>query len=610
MMMVNTVHRRQLIYFIVAICVSITSIMSSYAQQYKSRELAPTQSLQEKKSIATLEKEIRNNQLTNPYARQSTARYLARYYRQTSPEKALSFYRESLSGEGLSVYAKQELCLELISLYARLNNHQAVVDHVKKYITLGGKETVHLLLLEANALLLLGEKQQVLAVVNKAWMLAIKALPANKHTVNESLLLQFRFLYYRAGHIGRAAELQKYIVDKYDQSLAAIELLASLYLKQQRYQQAADVLHMAFLQKYTLTESAILQLTALYAKTLNPYMSATVLSKALEQGRVASSDKHQRQLMYYWLQAKEFKQAAKVLESISQQTNNSGDYLLLAELYQRQSQWQRMKLAVEQACRARLEDADIGRANVLLGIAELKLGANTEARRAFINATLQGGEIDRANQYLQFMRAKSIGQEELQSYQGVCTPQWAQAKDYSLAAPSHDEFFVEGTDSDSSYKAVTYTMETGVKQQLVGSFHSIAFDQLENELLPLIMRLGMYIGKNGGQINGDLHFIFSEPFTLSQEFLSFTLAFPVRKKPMMKGKIKLFQDEGFEAAVAIFEGHPDQLTPFWTNFYRTVIADSIKLSGESRQIVLEAKKASKDYIKMKLELGVAPSSEE
>jgi len=582
-------------FLLLSLCLS----MQLWAQQFRSQALAPEANIHEKKSIDELEQELLANKLeNNAYAEQSTALFLARHFLDASPEKALDYYQRSLQGDGLSRFAKFDIYLELIQLQVQLKRFDQALASIKARRKLGAKDSSTLLLYEAQALLETGQKKAVVDILKRALSLEVRP--------KQRFLLRLRYLFYQADALSEAAAIQRQIIERFDQSLAAIKVLVNLYIKQQDYIQAADLLQLAWLDKKPLAESDIMQLAALYAKTHNAFSAAQLLQSAIDNDQLKPSETRLRQLMYYWLSAKELEAALKVMVTIIERDPRVDDWIFKAELEQRLSLWQAMKESVEQACAMHLPDEFVGKANLLLGIAELKLGNASKARRAFINATLQGGEIDSANQYLAFMQAKAIGQEELDNYKGLCTPSWAKAEDFSLVTPSfNDDFFSDdlaNNESFDTFERVDYQVGRSREQRLVASFHNIAMLNLEKELLPQAMRLGLFIGKNGGQINGELHFLFAEPFKLGQEFIAFSMAFPVSRKPMMKGRYQLIHDKGFYAARATFEGAPKDLISFWANFHSSVLADGLKLTGRSRQLVLDAKQASKDYIKLSLQL--------
>ena len=77
----------------------------------------------------------------------------------------------------------------------------------------------------------------------------------------------------------------------------------------------------------------------------------------------------------------------------------------LAQLQMEQESWRPMYDTMVRACGDPLQDRFVGRANLLLGVSQLKLGDNVAARRSFINATLIGGVNAQAGQWLQFMNA-------------------------------------------------------------------------------------------------------------------------------------------------------------------------------------------------------------
>lgn len=60
-------------------------------------------------------------------------------------------------------------------------------------------------------------------------------------------------------------------------------------------------------------------------------------------------------------------------------------------------QWQAMQTMVLKACDGALPERLVARANLLLGVSQLKLGDTALARRSLINATVVGGALRTAS---------------------------------------------------------------------------------------------------------------------------------------------------------------------------------------------------------------------
>ena len=565
------------------------------ADQYRSRELAaPVDSVVAEKSVAELEQEL--SKISDEYSKASTARYLARHFSgEKDYQKAVAYYKEALQGEGLSDYAKQDVLAELAAVFLLQKNYRALVDTLKQREDLGGKQNARLLMMRAMAHYHLDAYPQAVAAADEAW--------AMKPRADANLLKQLLFVYYNSGSYANAAQAQKALLEKKPDDLSGWRQLSAIYLKMEKHADAADALQLARQQSLPLTEEDITRLAALYEKTGNPFAAARLFEQAMQEGSLAENLEHLDTLFRYWLLARERGKAIETLQQALAIKPDIERFLYLARLQMREEQWQAMKQSVTSACEIALPDEYVSRTNLLLGISELKLGNYAAARRAFINATLIGGEGEKASNWLRFMEAELPDEKEAAGFDGVCTPKWARTEARQLAIVTTDKPAAEQP------QAVEYEIKTSEPKTLVVGSYTLPVVELEDKLLPLAMKLGTHVVKNRGRINGNMHFIFPEPIKPGDEVISFQMAFPVSREPQMLGRYRVRDDKGFKSASMLFEGAPDDLPGAWLQLYKAVTADGYEMADESRQIVIDPEKSDRQNIKLELQLGIKDKNE-
>lgn len=578
---------RPLLLFITSLALSYA--VSSDADQYRSRELkTSSMGKQVEKSIEQLEAEL--GSIADSYSKASTARYLARHYSsEKNYNKAAGYYREALKGEGLSDFAKQDILAELAQVYLLLNNHAAVIQTLEQRKQLGGKESSILLMMQAMAHLHLKNNSAAIACADAAW--------ASEPRPSPNLLKQLLYVYFQTGSYQNAARTQQAYLQLEANDLAGWRQLAAIYMKMQLSSKAADALAVARENGLALTAEDITLLADLYNKVNNPFAAARLYDASIANRQLPETLENLDRLFYYWMQARERGKAIATLQRALAQKPDIERYLYLAQLQMDEQQWQPMKQSVINACNIALPDEFVSRANLLLGISELKLGNPGAARRAFINATLIGGEGETAAQYLRYMEAESVSDEEADNFDGPCTPKWARTEARQLALAVKENL-------TAAPEAVKYQVKTSKPQTLIYGNYTLGVDELEKRLLPLVMKLGTYIVKNGGRISGNLHFLFPKPIEPGTKILQFQMAFPVSQKPQLLGRYRVLEDPGFKAANTTFVGTPEALPGYWLKLYETATGDGLTFSGASRQVVLDAQNSSKERIKMELQLGV------
>lgn len=589
---------------------------SAQAAQYISRELsAPkTGSEQSQTSISELEKGV--GQLKDAYARASTERFLARFYLQQGKDadlkKAIQYYQRALvdqpGEEGLSRFAKQETVMELADIYFYQKDYSLFIAALAQFTVFGGQLNQNQQLKQAVAFYHQGKKQQALATAKTIY----GALKASKSQADKSLLQQLLFLFFHLHAYQRAADVQQQLLVLASDDIEQWRRLSQIYIKAQKNDRAAETLLLAHKKGLSLSEQDRILLCDLLALSKNPYAAAEYLSQFMQQGLLPVTVKRYQKLFNFWFQARETDKAIAALIKAAELEPEVERFLNIAELYRQQGQWQAMQDAVLKACAKDLADEFVSRANVFLGISELKMGHKASARQAFINATLVGGRGDVANQYLDFMQAPAPTEKELNSFYGPCKPTWASDDDRHLSLAGVAGFAVQQGDtarSDASASALTlpaFTVKTLASQRFIlGQFY-IAVDELENRLKPLAMKLGAYTVKNGGKINGPLHFIFPEPIPAGAKKIHFQMAFPISKTPMIKGRYKLLDEPEYYCASLMYQGSPEGLIDAWKDFYSAVIAKGLTPTGSSRQIALAVKSSHRKKIHLELQMQLHP----
>lgn len=560
------------------------------ADAYRSRELAPpTQEQINAANISVEELELRFNSIDDDYSKASTARYLARHYLQKKQyAKAEKYYQASLLEQGLSDYAKQDILAELAQVQMLQQDYPAVLQALDQRAALGGKDDNDLLMLKAIAYL---HTQQV----SKAIQLA-DTLQQQEKQPSASFLQQLLFIYFSGKAYQQAAMIQQQYLAQMPNDIEAWKLLTHIYLQLKAYDKATNALSIAWIKGLRLQREDILQLAELYAVNDAPYSAARLLAEAIAKQQINADVAVLERQIRYWLLAREKQQAADSLKALVKLQPSIEHYLQLAQLQMQAKQWQAMRQSVLDACGIALPDEYVGKANLLLGISEFHLNNIAAARYALINATLIGGVIDEANAWLAFIDAQAPQEQETQNFHGVCTPKWARTKQLAITS--------KASAKPAEIGKVQYQIKRNQAKTLFVGEYTLAVAELEKKLLPLVMQMGMAIAKNRGRISGSLYFLFPEIIEEDAEVIHFQMAFPISKKPDMTGRYKIVEDQEFTMAVMLFDGDPVGIKEAWKAFAKQLLADGVQMTGEARQVVIDGEKATKERVKMELQLGI------
>ncbi len=396
---------------------------SVQAEQYQSHELLTSkgQSKYEVKSIMELEAEL--NKLTDAYAKDSTARYLARHYAQqrdqASVQKAIVFYRQSLSGSGLSVYAKQVTALELMALLYNNEMHQAFLDTAKQYESYGGKPKSDLLIQMALCHYQLQHKKDALNLA----VIIFNKQNSQEFQLSLDELNQLLYLFYNSADYLHSAQVQQFIIELDSYNAKQWLRLGKLHLKNKQANKAADTLFLAT-QKGLLVEQAdIILMCDLMLSSGNPFVAARLMQQLMDMFNVDHTIENYDRLFRYWYTAHELEAAAATLKKSLYLNKDSVRYLDLAQLYYQLQDWPAMNTTIINLCDDPLQGKFVSRASLLLGISELKLGNKRGAIEAFVDATLIGGEVKQAQAYLEYLKVeKSNPTMRRARFNGPCMP--------------------------------------------------------------------------------------------------------------------------------------------------------------------------------------------
>jgi len=545
-------------------------------------------------SIEELEQQI--DSLADPYARSSAERHLARHYvEQKQYDKAIAYYLGALAAGGLSDIADREMQRELAQVYLLSENYTEAAATLERVLR-------SKLVPEANDFLLLAQARYHLgnyvAVVAALDRLQEKGLALDVAQTRKALAL-----YYRAGAFEQSERLLRELLRLEPDNPQNWHQLASVYLQQNKKRQALDHLALARDKGVPFNERELALLADLYAANGNPYGAAQTLTEGLSAGTVTASGPRYRRLFEFWLQAREQDKALGALSQAARLTGDTELYLYLAQLQMEQQAWHPMQQAVLAACSSRLEDRYVGRANLLLGVSQLKLGDRPGARRSFINATLVGGVSPEAAQWLKFMEAAPPTERESKRVVGPCYG--SEGRYASLETTAAEEVAVAApTGTPPATDAAGFGFKTVPAQSLFYVEADMPLAQLAADLRAKAARLGVSLIKSGGSVDGPLQVIAlgdagAEP---QAGKVVLQVALPARGAPRAGGQFRLRHSEPFRCAYRVYEGPPEGLAQSWRAFARELRDTGHTLSGEQRLLFPTA--PASGNVRIEMQLGV------
>ncbi len=577
------------------------------AQQYRSKVLIDHGDTLEKGTALSIEQlENQLTTLTDAYARSSTSRYLAQQYLQQGEyEKAINFYQAALEADGLSGIANRELLRELSRVYLLKEDYVLAAGTLKKVLEFD--------LVQEKADFLLLAQAQFRSADYLACVETLDELQVNGLELDEQELRQILSLYYQSGAFSQSTVILRDLLHRLPDNPDYWHQLTALYLHQNQNQKALDQLSLAYEKQVPFREHDLLLLADLYAFNDQPFAAAQLLRAEMDRGMVTASGEHYRKLFEFWLLAREKEQAITALESAASLSGDTELYLHLAQLHSERENWLSMHATVLEACSTELDDRYVGRANLLLGISQLKMGDRDNARHSFINATLIGGAIDKAAQWLRFMNAETPTDSEMRKIVSPCygssdrrrraiqltetipqeTPQTP-----AVLSETKPEYLAETAEK------ITVATRTVAAMRLFTAKYTMTPVEMAQQLVGLATRLGMSQLRAGGEVNGPLHILINAADGHANQKTDLLLAFPTRGNPRSSGRYRSINATEFHCAYLAYTGPADGIADGWARLVKDTLKAGHQLNGQARYVFDCDGTCSKEQIIVELQLGI------
>jgi len=566
--------------------------------QYRSKVLlSPVGEMEKNAGMSIEELEAQISSIEQPYARSSAGRHLARHYvEQGDYDKALEYYETALTAEGLSDIANREMLREVAQLQLLMEDYVAAVATLEGVLSVG-------LVPEATDYLLLAQSHYRLGAYVGV-VAALDRLQEQKLTMTVTQTRQALALYYRTGAYAQCEVLLASLLKLESGNSENWHLLVSVYLQQNKKREALDTLVLAREKAVPFSEANILLLVDLHTVNENPYRAAEILSGALAAQEVEASGNNYRKLFELWFQAREKDKAQKALARAARLTGDTQLYLYLAQLQMDGQSWQAMHNTMLAACSTQLEDRYVSRANLLLGVSQLKLGDDSGARRSFINATLIGGATEQAGQWLAFMQAEPADKKELRRIVGACygtEDKRAVVASMSEQVPDVDAQGDPKPDAtDGASPGETFAVKTVPAMQLYYTESKLPLAQIAPQLKSIATRMSIALVRAQGTVDGPLHVIVNRSAS-GEEALQ--VAFPVRGLPAGRRQYKTRRSRSFECVYLNFSGPGSALGGAWIAFIQSALAQGHELTGQARMLV-STSAADPGTVNVEIQLGI------
>ncbi len=580
---------KQLIYIILACLHGFVVGAVAEEGQYRSRILLTPEgewATGTELSIEELERQL--GSIEEVYAKSSAGRHLARHYVQRKEYgKAIEFYREALSAAGLSPIANREMLRELAQVYLLQKDYASAAQTLHQALTIELVADVADYLLLARAQHHLGKYVDVVATLDRIQQAGL--------ALDTQQMQQALALYYRAGAYTQCEVLLQRLLELQPDEPQHWHLLASVYLQQNKKKQALDQLALARDKRVPFSERELVLLANLQAVNNNPYGAAQTLESALAQHEVPASGANYRTLFEFWLQAREQDKARAALQQAAHLSGATDLYLYLAQLQMEAQDFSQMHQTMLAACAQQLADQYVGRANLFLGISQLKLGDEVGARRSFINASLVGGVNAQAGQWLNFMQAAPPSEDETRRIVSPCYGARDERADVHIGK-------VQARPASDEPEPTSIQIKTIAPMRLFYLQYEQPLAELANSLRGTVISMNVNLVKAGGSADGPLHIIFSGDIQDREALPALQLALPIRGIVTPGGRFRLRTTEPFKCAYLTYSGPAQALPDGMVRLAEATVAAGHVPSGEARIVIPQGNNGA--VATFELQLGI------
>ncbi len=582
---------RRVLWLLWLLC-CLTLIPQAGAEQYRSKlYLDKTQRLGKSAELSLKELEQQFDSLADSYSQSSAGRHLARnFVQQKQYDKAAEFYEKALSAKGLSDIANQEMLKELALVYVLQKNYAKAVATFRKLGNIGNADS--------QTLLLMAQAQAGMADY-VGMSKTLDTLLPKMSRLDEAQLKLLAGLYYKGGNNRRSEQVLRHLLKVNSRSPEYWQQLTAILLAQNKRRQALDQLALARQKNIPFRSQDLVLLSDLYAANGAAEKAARVLEQGIGSGEVKNSFSNNKRLFEFWLQAREKDKATEALEKALRLSHNTGLYLQLAQLQMERNNWAGMQRAVLAACSRTLPDQYVSRANLLLGVSQLKLGDSESARRAFINATLISGESEKAQQWLAFMDAPQPTAQELELISKPCAPKLARVKAAAVTAPQVAETESKALSPEADFDGSLPTKTVPPQGFFTVKLSQAEIDDLASAIRRNVTALGIALVKGGGSVDGSLTLLVEGG---DKPGASYRLGLPYRGQPNARGRFRLLKPGEFHCLFRTYDGPGSGVADAIKRFAEEAKSAGYSLNGQRRLVINSG--ASADQVSMELQLGI------
>lgn len=373
---------------------------SQKALEVKDFELALSK-LDELKATADKLNDYEKAQMYNFYA--------AIHYEKGDLDATIEDYKQVLKLEKIPDQLRSNALFRLAQLYFVKEVYKSAIKILDVWMASVESVSPDAHILKAQAHYQLDDYE----ATKKSALDALREASKRKQKPKENWLALLRAAYYELGDFASAAKLLKILIKEYPKP-NYYKQLSGMYGLMDQQKQQLYVMHAAYVNGMLDSEAEILNMARLYMAEDASAPAIAVLQDAMEKGSVDPEKPDNLQLLGQAMAlAQEYEAQIPVLDKLAKATGESKHYLYLGQAQIALNRWSDAADSLRKALTGKELD-DKGNIQIQLGMALFNAGSLTQARRIFIDASLDEEVGDKASNWVKYVDSELQRKQAMQ----------------------------------------------------------------------------------------------------------------------------------------------------------------------------------------------------
>jgi tetratricopeptide (TPR) repeat protein len=330
------------------------------------------------------------------------------HYEAEDYEQAVASFEQVVQQQPIPETFEQATLMSIAQLYMMRGDYDKTIANIEKWEAIQttlypGKDIpAKNLVLKAQAMY----QKQDYAAASEYINAAVDQVETNDlgFQVDEQWYVLQRAVFYELKQPEQVKDVLLKLVKKFEAPKYWLQL-AGMYGDLGQEEKQLAVMEIAEQKEFVATGSDMFNLAQLYYYHQMPFKAASIMERAMDQGKLPEDERNLTFLAQSWNFAKESEKAIPVMLAAAKLSATGELYAQLGQMYLNADNWEQAIAASEQA----LEKGGLrneGMAHLVLGMAQFNVGEYNEALNQLAKAQQHDGSRGMAKQWSKFVEGE------------------------------------------------------------------------------------------------------------------------------------------------------------------------------------------------------------